>query len=264
MSFQLIVSSLLLGALAAPVWAEDTCAARSGERIVPLVELYTSEGCSSCPPADRWLSAQIADTQLNWLAFHVDYWDYIGWADRFADPKFSARQRQRVNATGGITVYTPQVMVGTNVRISWQSANAFEQAVRAVEGPAPLGLGLSMARGPDGVEISLTAQDRGLDGAIAEVWLARYANAQASRVKAGENSGATLHHDRVVAQLWGPWRLEDSRLARSLSVVPDGSDWGLVAFAQDAAGRTLQSLGLSWKACANSAGKPTQRGSSSL
>jgi hypothetical protein len=254
MRLQIVVSSLLCAALGLPALAADSCKVRSGERIVPLVELYTSEGCSSCPPADRWLSAKLAETSLNWLAFHVDYWDYIGWTDRFADPRYSARQRQRANAAGASTVYTPQVMVGADVRVAWQSAGAFDHAVEAGAGVAPIDLGLSLDGGPDGIEVSLTALDRNLAGAAAEVWLARYVDGQQSRVKAGENSGVTLHHDRVVTRLWGPWRLEDSGLTQSMRLATDPSDWGLVAFVQDSRGRTLQSLGVSWKACETRAG----------
>lgn len=260
MPFQIVALSLLFAALAWPALARDSCTVKSGERIVPLVELYTSEGCSSCPPADRWLSARMADTRLNWLAFHVDYWDYIGWTDRFADPEYSARQRRRANAAGASTVYTPQVMVGGNVRVPWQSASAFEHAVEAVEGIAPLALGLSLDADLEGIDVSLTALHKDLPGPAAEVWLARYVDDQQSRVRAGENRGATLHHDRVVTRLWGPWPLDGSRLVRSLRVAPDSTDWGIVAFVQDATGRTLQSLGLSWKACTGSAGNPGRQG----
>jgi len=71
------------------------CNAKSGKTIVPLLELYTSEGCSSCPPADQWLSSLKLDAdKLTALAFHVDYWDYIGWKDRFAKTAYSERQRK--------------------------------------------------------------------------------------------------------------------------------------------------------------------------
>src|SRR6476660_7347868 len=91
-----IVQAGLGGALALTTLsaaAADRCAAASGSRVQPLVELYTSEGCSSCPPADRWLSAHASDTGASWLAFHVDYWDSLGWPDRFASAAWSRRQR---------------------------------------------------------------------------------------------------------------------------------------------------------------------------
>ena len=83
----------------------------SGRSRVALIELYTSEGCSSCPPADRWLSKLRNERQL-WrdyvpIAFHVDYWDYIGWRDRFAHTEYSNRQRQYQREGGTGVVYTP-------------------------------------------------------------------------------------------------------------------------------------------------------------
>ena len=128
---------LSLAAIAAlPAIADESCSTTSGDQIIPLVELYTSEGCSSCPPADRWLSTQLARKDINLLAFHVDYWDSIGWKDRFASPAYSQRQRERVNAAGADTVYTPQVMVGRDVRTSWQSSARFDSALASIEGQA--------------------------------------------------------------------------------------------------------------------------------
>jgi hypothetical protein len=95
--------------------AGASCTAHSGSTLVPLVELYTSEGCSSCPPADRWLSATFAagrrEPAVAVLAFHVDYWDRLGWADRFAAPAFTARQHAAMRANGATFVYTPQVLL---------------------------------------------------------------------------------------------------------------------------------------------------------
>ena len=100
------------------------CVAISPSTRTALVELYTSEGCNSCPPADRWLSRQ---TEREWdarqvvaLAFHVDYWDRLGWKDRFAQPAFSARQRALAAQQGSRTVYTPQVLVSGRSLPQWQ------------------------------------------------------------------------------------------------------------------------------------------------
>src|SRR3569832_1871687 len=95
--------------LAIPVADAATCNAVSGASRNSLLELYTSEGCSSCPPADRWLSHLPDDAGVVPLAFHVDYWDRLGWRDPFAQAAFSQRQRARNNGTGW--VYTPQVML---------------------------------------------------------------------------------------------------------------------------------------------------------
>src|SRR4029453_9035557 len=95
--------------------AVTACKAQSGRQTVPLVELYTSEGCDSCPPADRWLSSMFApgDTRESAvvatpLAFHVDYWDRLGWKDRFATPAWTKRQYHSARAARSHLLYTHQ------------------------------------------------------------------------------------------------------------------------------------------------------------
>ena len=91
--------------------AVDACTAASTRQVPPVVELYTSEGCNSCPPADRWLSKLKADPAVVALAFHVDYWDRLGWKDRFASAAFTARQAAQQASNGARFSYTPQVVV---------------------------------------------------------------------------------------------------------------------------------------------------------
>src|SRR5258707_9145286 len=106
----------LLAALAvffASAAQAEKCSARSGEKTAALVELYTSEGCNSCPPADRWLSSLGAKYRAEVvvpLALHVDYWDYIGWKDPYAKREFSQRQRRLSQLQRMALVYTPQVL----------------------------------------------------------------------------------------------------------------------------------------------------------
>ena len=103
-----------VAAFAVPASA-DVCTAKSGREAVALVELYTSEGCDSCPPADRWLSTTfrkgVAGVAAIPLAFHVDYWDRLGWKDRFASPAYTERQYVAMRANHAGFVYTPQVLV---------------------------------------------------------------------------------------------------------------------------------------------------------
>ena len=103
----------------APSLAADTCSARSAATVAPVVELYTSEGCNSCPPADRWLSKLKADPNAVALAFHVDYWDRLGWKDRFASAAFTARQAEQQASNGARFSYTPQVVVDGRDRKDW-------------------------------------------------------------------------------------------------------------------------------------------------
>src|SRR5215217_7350069 len=108
----------------------------SGETQNILIELFTSEGCSSCPPAETWLSALKSNQDL-WkkivpVAFHVDYWDRLGWRDRFAKPEFTARQRRYAAAWGGDSVYTPDFVVNAKEWRSWFADNVPPAALTKV------------------------------------------------------------------------------------------------------------------------------------
>lgn len=109
MSRPLLIPALI--ALSVQTAEAAECTMQSAEHLVPVVELFTSEGCSSCPPADRWLSGlsgEMRSSPLSVLAYHVDYWDYIGWRDRFADPAHGRRHQRHVAASGGRIRYTPR------------------------------------------------------------------------------------------------------------------------------------------------------------
>lgn len=248
--FALFPISILLLSGATNAAAADACIARSGPRTVPLVELYTSEGCSSCPPADRWLTTQIRDGQVNYLAFHVDYWDAIGWPDRFASAAYSKRQRTRVEMVGEQTVYTPQVMVGSVVQASWRSANAWRKTIEQARQPAAAALTLHLQPTAKGWQANIGAAAVGAPPTGAQLWVARYIDAQVTDVRAGENQGVTLHHDRVVRQLSGPWPLPGTgALSRQIEWPTESAAWGLTAFVQDARGEVLQSLSLPASNC---------------
>ena len=143
--------------IAAPAaGAVSACKAQSGRQTVPLVELYTSEGCDSCPPADRWLSSTFAAVDAGGgavaLAFHVDYWDRLGWKDRFATPAWTKRQYDSARAARSDLVYTPQVLLqGRDLR-DWhaekRSAAAIAAAARV---PARAEIALEVAPRPGAV-----------------------------------------------------------------------------------------------------------------
>src|SRR3954469_25856231 len=113
MSMRFLIA--LLAAVFAGVAHGEKCTARSGDKTAALVELYTSEGCDSCPPADRWLSSLgaqgYAPDRIVPIALHVDYWDYIGWKDPYAHAAHSARQRKMARLARAAMVYTPQVLL---------------------------------------------------------------------------------------------------------------------------------------------------------
>lgn len=123
-----VLMATTLSAISAPSVEQQTARFSSGDLQVSVIELYTSEGCSSCPPADRWLSSLKGHPQL-WrdfvpLAFHVDYWDYIGWRDRYARADFGDRQRQYAREGGVNTVYTPGMFKDGHEWRGWRRGRA--------------------------------------------------------------------------------------------------------------------------------------------
>ena len=170
--------------------AGQTCSAKSSSTVTPVVELYTSEGCNSCPPADRWLSRLKDDPNVVALAFHVDYWDRLGWKDRFASAAFTERQARQQQSNGARFSYTPQVVVDGRDRTDWPSV----AVPIAARGAAPVQIELS-ADG-DRVDATVRSSSRAPQR-LAGYW-AVTEQGFTSNVRAGENQGATLHHDFVV------------------------------------------------------------------
>ena len=169
---------------------------RSGETQSNLIELYTSEGCSSCPPADRWLST-LKDHPALWqqvvpVAFHVDYWDYIGWKDRFARPEFGDRQRRYAIEKGLVTVYTPGVMSNGK---EWRNFSWRPPAIKAADAVGPLVVQISAK------DLTIEFQPIGLsDAEDLTVNVALLGFGLKTEVLAGENAGRELRHDFVVLE----------------------------------------------------------------
>jgi len=237
------------------------CMAKSGKQSVPLLELYTSEGCSSCPPADRWISSLAANgydsNKVVPLAFHVDYWDYIGWKDHYANASYSERQR-KVNTLGGSSfVYTPQTMLNGKDFRGWVQASRFNAALGTAQNkPARAALKIEMASAGDKANVNVSASTPLVgDAKRAEAYIAIYENSLKSEVNAGENSGRQLRHDYVVRELYGPYRLDESTTADGIlkHTFALGPQWknrdiGVAAFVQNrTSGEVLQALSL--KAC---------------
>jgi len=171
--------------------AADTCSVKSPRHATTVVELYTSEGCNSCPPADRWLSRLKADPQAIALAFHVDYWDRLGWKDRFASPAYTQRQAEQQTVNGARFSYTPQVVVDGADRKDWPSI-ATPLAPRSAVAPVDLTLVRDGRRVTATVAAAPAAPKR-----LAAYWTVTE-QGHATAVKAGENEGVTLKHDHVV------------------------------------------------------------------
>ncbi len=186
----LAVAMAGLAAFAQGSRASEICMAKSPATVTPVVELYTSEGCNSCPPADRWMSKLKADPNVVALAFHVDYWDRLGWKDRFASAAYTDRQATQQSVNGARFSYTPQVVVDGQDRKDWPSlATPIEERKTApVE--------LALARDGDHFTATVVASARA-PRRLAAYWAVTEQN-HVTAVKAGENEGVTLHHDFVV------------------------------------------------------------------
>jgi hypothetical protein len=211
------------------------------------VELYTSEGCSSCPPAEQWLSrfARAPRAGVVPIAFHVHYWDYIGWKDLYADPRHTERQQKFAKATGARSVYTPQVIVaGIDFR-EWSSERAFEDAIRAGNGrKAAATLEITPRRLADGsIEGDVSAAGAAKSPLTLVVALTQ--DGIVSKPNAGENKGETLAQNFVVRDV-AEFRGGDS-IAGHFRFAPkakwDADRMTVVAYVQDPrSGRVLQAL----------------------
>ncbi len=240
---------VFLGVLAVPVQAGE-CVAQSGAGTAALVELYTSEGCSSCPPADRWLSSlgkRYPPGRVVPLALHVDYWDYIGWKDPYAKREFSLRQRKFSQLQRMALVYTPQVVLQGRDFRAWASGKAFDDALERINArPARARLKIELfAADEKGLEVEASAElvQPAPDAAL---YLAAYASRLESRVAAGENRGRILSHDYVVLEWLGPFPVKDRLVERRrLPLLPGApaAGSGVAAFVQDrGTGEALQAL----------------------
>ena len=172
----------------------------SGVKQVPLIELYTSEGCSSCPPADRWLSGLKSHEDL-WsgfvpLAFHVDYWDYIGWKDPFASPEYSQRQRRYAHEYNESTVYTPGIRKAGEDWRAWRRWGKPTQSEAKEVGDLRFKVSANGAFRADFDQTNTDYNGKDLQLNVAVLGLDLVTD-----VTRGENHGKTLEHDFVVLQI---------------------------------------------------------------
>jgi hypothetical protein len=246
----LIVTALLLGTLSA-AQAANSCSAKSGESTTALLELYTSEGCSSCPPADQWLATLPGrgwvPQRVVPLALHVDYWNDLGWEDPYSQKKFTLRQYRSASLAGARTVYTPQFILNGDDLPQWR--NLADTAIRRVNtGPARANVTLTLSRGTNQLDVTADGQVKN-DGDHPEMYIALYENNLVTHIDAGENQGLTLRHDFVVRRLIGPVPLEKGAAHFTQRMTLDRewkeNDLGVAAFVQNRDdGKVLQALAL--------------------
>jgi len=198
----------LFGLGSAPAFGQQSACSwvSNAERMI-VAELYTSEGCSSCPPADRWLSIHLSSPERSRhilaLSFHVDYWNYIGWEDPYSKKQFTERQYAHKRAGNVSQIYTPQYVFSNREVRRWGQAGLLPQRLAAMQqDKAPVGLQVSLERkSANQVEVRVKAEWLDERYTSGRMLLAFYEDNLSQQVKAGENRGELLKHDRVVRHL---------------------------------------------------------------
>jgi len=215
---------LLIGCLliSIPVYAAEKITVMSNGQQTAVLELYTSEGCSSCPSADKWLAAlvEVPDDELDVLAlaFHVDYWDYLGWKDRFGSPDYTSRQRYLGRANNQRTIYTPEFFVdGVEAR---GTRKVLDKIRNANNQQAAIQLKLSISKSSDSLQIDLMTVNPEATGQPLLHRYFVYENELMSNVTRGENSGERLFHQQVVRYMSPELDLEDSN-RHKISINPE-------------------------------------------
>lgn len=228
------------------------CDAQSGEQTAALVELYTSEGCSSCPPADRalgGLKGELDDgAKVVPLALHVTYWDDLGWKDDYAQSAFDARQNLLVTASHEPVVYTPQFFVAGHEARNWHGH--LDDLVHQINQTPAGGHIRVQARLNGDAALALRVEaSASRDATTAVLYLALTESGLSSSVRKGENRGRTLTHEHVVRTLIGPFNLraDGLQIERDLALGPNWikSRLDVIAFIQSTRdGRVVQALGV--------------------
>lgn len=243
LSIHLLAAALLLTTTGQPHAEGTAIEAESGPEKTALLELYTSEGCNSCPPADLYLSrigaSDLTPRHVIPLAFHVTYWDHIGWRDPFAREEHDRRQRAIAARAGSRTVYTPQLILnGRDMR----GGGHLENQLRMINARTPAAQIRLRIEPPaeDAVSVQVTTRiPETKDRRDADLYIALYENGLSRYVKAGENRGRTLHHDHVVRRLYGPYPvgLKTADTEETLRIpLPDeveAANAGIVTFVQN-------------------------------
>jgi len=215
---------LLMGAALLP-------AAKAAERPL-LLELFTSQGCSSCPPADAVLRELAARPDLLPLAFHVDYWNDLGWADPYSSAAFSARQQGYAEARG-FGVYTPQLVVEGHADVIGSNRGAVQQAIAAAR-VQTRSASSGIAR--DGAEVSLSVGTIAGATVSGSVYLLSFDSNDRTHIERGENAGRTLVYANVVRSLRrvAEWRNQPLQLSERLRPEENGDRLALLV--QDRSG----------------------------
>ncbi len=221
--FGIIVGLVAAATLTLPAGADS---ARSRPKAV--VELFTSQGCASCPPADALLTSLAEDKDVIALAYHVDYWDYVGWEDTFGDPVFSDRQRAYAKSWGSSRIYTPQMVVNGHKGVVGSRRNEVHGALDGATLPLPV----EIVRHGDMLKVTIPA-DPALEDAV--VWMVTYLDRADVAIDSGENAGKSMVYTQVVTsrQVLGMWEADGgAALKLPLAEMLDAQSTGMAVIVQ--------------------------------
>jgi hypothetical protein len=201
-----------------------------------VVELFTSQGCSSCPPADKIIGELAKDPSIIALSMPIDYWDYLGWKDTLADSRFTARQKAYSKVRGDREVYTPQAVINGETHVIGSDRESIETAIGATnKTDGVMSVPVTMTQAGKQITVSVAAADKIHAVSHGEVWLCGISKAVPISVSRGENRGRELTYYNVVRNLVkvGDWNGKPESWTVSLdSVAHDGVD-GAAVLVQD-------------------------------
>jgi hypothetical protein len=172
-----------------------------------VVELFTSQGCSSCPPADKIIGELARDPSVIALSMPIDYWDYLGWKDTLADARFSARQKAYSHVRGDRDVYTPQVVVNGAAHVIGSDRAGIEGAIKETrKADAVMSVPVTMSLSGKQINVSVAA-GKAPNAAHGEIWICSVSNAVPILIGRGENRGREITYYNVVRNLLkvGDW-----------------------------------------------------------
>lgn len=217
------------------------CRAQPSSSFAPIavVELFTSEGCSSCPPADKLLSqiaeeAEKTNQKIFTLSFHVDYWDRLGWRDPFSNSKYSDRQHRYAEVMGLSSVYTPQAVINGSAELVGSDRPQLEAALaKALRVKTTASITLLQAVPDKNGKIALSYEAKG-DLRKAEIHFAVVSKQESTEVKSGENNGRRLSHTHVVRQFVTIPAAEKGQITLDALAGSDKKNQIIIAYLQDA------------------------------
>jgi hypothetical protein len=227
---------LVLAGLAA---ARSNAPAQEAGEHVSVVELFTSQGCSSCPRADRLLQDLSQRPDLITLSFPVTYWDYLGWKDTLARPEYAERQREYANVQGDGQVYTPETVVNGARSCVGNNLEAIEAALKSTAADLRKdAVQLTVSRGPGRLIIEAGAAPAGSQRKSGKIWVASVRHSASVEIAHGENAGRVVTYTNVVRHLVqaGDWKGAPASYAVPLDEFPKDGDMFVVFLQTDTLG----------------------------